>query len=181
MQVLFDFLPVIVFFVAYKLYGMYVATAAIMVAMSIQIAIQWITKRTVNKLLLISGALVLVFGAITIALRNPLFIQWKPTIVNWLFAVAFLGSRYIGEKTLIQRMMDHAIDLPLPMWRRLNLMWIGNFAFLGGANIYVVYNFSEAAWVNFKLYGMLGLTLLMALIQGIWIARQMPEEKQRET
>jgi intracellular septation protein len=181
MQVLVDFLPVIIFFVAYKLYGMYVATAAIMISMTVQIGLQWIIKRTVNKMLLASGVLVLIFGAITIALRNPLFIQWKPTIVNWLFAIAFLGSRYIGPKTLSQRMMEHAIELPATMWRRLNLMWAGNFTFLGLANIYVVYNFSEATWVNFKLYGMLGLTLLMALIQGIWIARYMPDQEQRES
>ena len=181
MQLVVDFLPVIVFFVAYKLYGMYVATAAIMVAMSIQISVQWIRKRTVNKMLLASGILVLIFGSITIALKNPLFIQWKPTIVNWLFAVAFIGSRFIGDKTLIQRMMEHAIELPVTMWRRLNLMWVANFTLLGCANIYVVYNYSEETWVNFKLYGMLGLTLLMALVQGIWIARNIPEQEQRET
>jgi len=181
MQLVVDFLPIIVFFVAYKFFGMYVATGAIMVAMSLQISIQWIRKRTVNKMLLASGLLVLVFGGITIALRNPLFIQWKPTIVNWLFAVAFLGSRFIGQKTLIQRVMDQAIDLPVAMWRRLNLMWVANFTLLGFANLYVVYNYSEATWVNFKLYGMLGLTLLMALIQGIWIARNMPDQEQRET
>jgi len=181
MQLVVDFLPVIVFFVAYKLYGMYVATAAIMVAMTVQIAVQWIRKRTVNKMLLVSGILVLVFGSVTLALNNPIFFQWKPTIVNWLFAVAFLGSRYIGEKTLIQRMMEQAIELPAIMWRRLNLMWIGNFVVLGIANLYFVYNFSEEAWVNFKLYGMLGLTLLMALIQGVWIAHSMPEQEEPES
>jgi intracellular septation protein len=181
MQLVVDFMPVIVFFVAYKLFGMYVATAAIMVTMSVQIAVQWFTKRRVNKMLLISGILVLVFGGITIALRNPLFIQWKPTIVNWLFAVAFLGSRFVGDKTLIQRMMEQAIALPAAMWRQLNWLWVGNFSFLGAANIYVVYHYSEEFWVNFKLYGMLGLTLLMALIQGIWIARNMPEQEQHES
>ena len=181
MQLFVDFLPVIVFFVAYKLYGIYVATAAIMVAMTVQIAVQWIRTRKVNKMLLISGILVLIFGGITLGLRNALFIQWKPTIVNWLFAVAFLGSRYFGSKTLIQRMMEQAIQLPTVMWRRLNLMWVINFAFLGIANLYVVYNFSENFWVNFKLYGMLGLTLLMVLIQGIWIARYLPEQEQRES
>lgn len=178
MQLVVDFLPIIIFFVAYKLWGMYVATAAIMVAMTVQIAVQWIRTRSVNKMLLVSGILVLIFGSVTIVLQNPLFIQWKPTIVNWLFAAAFLGSRYIGEKTLIQRMMEQAIELPAAQWRKLNWMWVGNFAFLGLANIYVVYNFSEATWVNFKLYGMLGLTLLMALVQGVWIARNLPEQEQ---
>jgi intracellular septation protein len=123
----------------------------------------------------------LIFGSITLILRNALFIQWKPTILNWLFAVAFLASGFIGKQTLIERMMSHAIELPAAMWRRLNLMWVGNFSFLGAANIYVVYNFSEAFWVNFKLYGMLGLTLLMALVQGIWIAKNQPEQSQNES
>lgn len=180
MQLLVDFLPVIVFYVVYKVYGILPATAAIMGVMSAQILIQWILKRTVSKMLLTSGVLVLVFGGITLVLKDGLFIQWKPTIVNWLFAVAFLGSNFIGEKPLIQRVFGHAIELPKQAWQRLNLFWVGNFAFLGAANLYVVYNFSQEFWVNFKLWGMIGLTLLMALIQGIWIARQLPEETKPE-
>jgi intracellular septation protein len=170
MQLLVDFLPIIVFFVAFKLYGMYVATAAIIVAMAIQIAVQWIRERTVNKMLLISGVLVAILGGITLILRNPIFLQWKPTIVNWLFAVAFLGSQFIGSRTLIQRVMGHAVELPAQMWKQLNLMWVANFIILGAANLYVVYNFDENTWVNFKLFGMLGLTLLTAVGQAIWIA-----------
>lgn len=180
MQLLVDFFPVIIFFVVYKFFGMYAATAAIMVAMSAQILIQWILKRSVNKMLLTSGVLVLAFGGITLVLRDALFIQWKPTIVNWLFALAFLGSNFIGEKTLIERVMGHAIELPKEVWRKLNLIWVGYFTFLGAINLYVVYNFSEDFWVDFKLYGMIGLTLLMALIQGIWIARQLPEQPDAE-
>jgi len=181
MQILIDFFPIIVFFVTYKLYGMYAATAAIIIAMAVQIAAQWLRKRTVSKMLLTSGALVAVFGGITLLLRDPIFIQWKPTIVNWLFAAAFLASRYIGETTLTERMMGHAVELDGPMWRQLNLMWVGNFSFLGAANIYVVYNFDEAAWVNFKLFGMLGLTLLMALAQALWIASRAAGPQQEES
>ena len=189
MQLLVDFLPIIVFFAVYKGYGalvsaddaMFAATAAIMIVMSIQIGIQWLRKRTVNKMLLISGVLVLIFGGITLILRDALFFQWKPTILNWLFALAFLASRFVGKKTLIERMMSHAIELPDFMWRRLNLMWVANFTLLGAANIYVVYHFSEEAWVNFKLYGMLGLTLLMALAQGLWIAKYLPDQPKEES
>jgi intracellular septation protein len=180
MQLLIDFFPIIVFFAAYKYAGMYVATGAIMVAMGAQIAIQWFKQGSVNKMLLTSGALVAVFGGITLAVRNPIFIQWKPTIVNALFAGAFMASRFFGDRTLTERMMGHAIELSQDMWRQLNLMWVGNFAFLGAANIYVVYNFDEAAWVNFKLFGMLGLTLDMVVVQAIWIAAKTGGQEQRE-
>ena len=181
MQILIDFLPIVVFFVAYRMADLYVATAALIIAMALQIGYQWIRDRTVNKMLLTSGILVAVFGGITLSFREPLFIQWKPTVVNWLFAAAFLGSRYIGRKTLIERVMGHAVELDQPTWRPLNLMWAANFAFLGGANLYVVYNFSEAVWVNFKLFGMLGFTLLMALIQVIWIAAKTSGEQHQES
>jgi len=180
MQILVDFLPIIVFFVTYKIAGMYVATGAIIVAMAIQILFQWLKNGTVNKMLLISGILVAFFGGITLILRNPIFIQWKPTVVNWLFAAAFLGSRYIGTQTLTERVMGQAIELERVMWRQLNLLWVANFSFLGAANLYVVYNFDEATWVNFKLFGMLGLTLLMVLIQVLWIASRTTSKQQEE-
>lgn len=170
MQLLIDFFPIVVFFVAYKLYGMYVATAAIIVAMAVQIAYQWIRHRKVNTMLLVSGALVAVLGGVTLALHDPVFLQWKPSIVNWLFAAAFLGSQVFGEKTLTERVMGHAMELDQPLWRQLNLIWVVNFLVLGFANLYVVYNFDEATWVNFKLFGMLGLTLLTAIGQAIWIS-----------
>jgi len=176
MQFLIDFIPIIIFFAAYKLYGMYVATAAIMVAISVQIAIQWFTKREVNKMLLVSGALVLVLGGITLTLRNPLFFQWKVTVVYGLFSIAFLASQFIGTKPLIERIMGHAIALPRTMWIQLNLMWVAAFAILAVTNVYVVYNFSEEFWVDFKVWGTLGFTILVALIQGIWIARSIPPE-----
>lgn len=170
MQLLIDFLPIVVFFVVYKIAGMYWATAAIVVAMSLQMGVQWLRERKVSNMLLISTALVAALGAITILLRNPLFIQWKPTVVNWLFAAGFLGSGFIGEKTLTQRLLGQAIELDRALWRQLNYIWVANFTILGAANLFVVYNFSEEAWVNFKLFGMLGLTLLTAIGQAIWIA-----------
>lgn len=170
MQLLIDFLPVIVFFAAYKLAGMYVATGAIIVVMVSQLTIQWLRKRQVSHMLLASTAIVAVLGGITLALRDPIFIQWKVTIVNWLFAIAFLASQYVGRENLTQRIMGHAVTLTADIWRQLNLMWVANFAILGAVNLFVVYNFSEAAWVNFKLFGTLGLTLVTAVGQALWIA-----------
>jgi len=180
MQLLLDFFPVIVFFGAYKAAGIYVATGALIGAMGVQIAIQWFRHGSVSKMLLTSAGLVVVFGSMTLVLRNPIFLQWKPTIVNALFAAAFLGSRFIGEKTLIERMMGHAIQLEQTMWRQLNMVWVGTFSFLGAANLYVVYHFDEATWVNFKLFGMLGITFAVVLIQAAWIAAKMNAQEQGE-
>jgi intracellular septation protein len=170
MQLLIDFFPVIVFFAVYKLAGMYAATAAIIIAMTVQMGIQWLRERKVSNMLLVSTLLVAALGGVTLLLRDPIFIQWKPTIVNWLFAVGFLGSEVIGKTNLTQRIMGHAVELDAAMWRQLNLIWVANFLVLGAANLFVVYNFDEATWVNFKLFGMLGLTLATALGQAVWIA-----------
>lgn len=170
MQLLFDVLPVIVFFVVYRLFGIYAATVAIIATMAVQIAYQWLRYRKVNRMFLVSGILVAVFGGITLVLRNPIFIQWKPTIVNWLFAAVFLGSQFIGKKTLIERVMGHAIELEPAFWRQLNMMWVAAFLGLGAANLYVVYHFPEKTWVDFKLFGMTGLLLLVAVSQAVWIS-----------
>jgi intracellular septation protein len=170
MQLLFDFFPLLVFFAAYVAYDLYVATAAIIVAIAAQIAYQWLSKRKVNKMLLISGALVGVFGGITLALRDPVFIQWKVTVVNWLFAAAFLGSQLFGAKTFTERIMGHAVELEPAFWRQLNTLWVVNFAAIGALNLYVMYNFDEQTWVYFKTWGMIGLSLLMAVGQAVWIS-----------
>lgn len=180
MQIFYDFLPVIAFFVAYKMYDIYVATAVIIVAITLQILIYWVWKREVSKMHLISGALVLVLGGITLALRNEIFIQWKPTLVNWLFGAGFLASQFIGEKPIIQRMLPDNLGMSDEIFRKLNMMWAGFFFFSGAANVVAVYTLSENAWVNFKLFGMLGLTLIFVVIQGFWIARHMPEQPAAE-
>src|SRR5690606_27237039 len=129
MQLLFDFLPVIAFFAAYKITGdMFIATAVIIVAVVLQTAVQWIRTRKINQMALISGVLVLIFGGLTLLIHDKAFIQWKVTVVNWLFAAAFLASAFFGERTLIQRMMGENLTLPAPLWRRLNWAWTGFFA-----------------------------------------------------
>jgi intracellular septation protein len=170
MQLLFEFFPLVAFFVAFVLFDLYVATAAIIVAIALQIAYQWFRHRKVNKMLLISGALVAVFGGITLALRNPLFIQWKVTVVNWLFAAAFLGSQLFSEKTFTERIMGHAVEIDKALWRQLNTLWVVNFAVIGALNLYVMYNFDLEIWAYFKTWGMIAMSLLMAVGQAIWIS-----------
>lgn len=176
MQLLFDFFPVIAFFVAYKLTDIYVATGVIIVAVIAQTAIQWIRHRKVSTMALISGALVLVFGGLTLLIHDKAFIQWKVTVVNWLFAGAFLATRFFGERTLIERMLGENIKLEQAHWRTLNLAWTAFFVVLGALNLYVAFNFSENVWVNFKMFGVLGLTLVFALAQGLWLASKMPAD-----
>ncbi|MET0535389.1 MAG: septation protein A [Steroidobacter sp.] len=182
MQLLFDFLPVIAFFATYKLTGdLFTATAVIIVAVIAQTAFQWLRHRKVSSMSLISGALVLVFGGLTLLIHDKVFIQWKVTVVNWLFALGFLASRYFGERTMIERMMGEQVQLEVAVWRRLNWAWIGFFTALGAINLYVAYSFSEATWVNFKLYGLIGLTAVFAVGQGLWLANKMPAEPQESS
>jgi len=175
MQLLFDFLPVIAFFVAYKLADIYVATFVIIIATILQVSIYWLRTRRFNPMHLVTAGLVLVFGGLTLAIHDPVFIMWKPTIVDWLFAVAFLASQWqaFGGRPLVQRLMtstDATLSLPAATWRRLNLAWVVFFLLMGAANVAVFQNFDESTWVNFKLFGMLGLTFVFIIAQGLWIA-----------
>jgi intracellular septation protein len=172
MQLLIDLLPVIAFFVAYKPADIYVATGVLIVGVLAQTAVSWIRHRKVSAMLLTSAVLVLVFGGLTLAIHDATFIKWKPTIVNWLFAGAFLASQFFSKQTIVQRMMGENVTLDAPSWRRLNLMWVAFFIVAGALNLYVAYRYDEATWVNFKLFGLMGLTLVFALAQGLWIARR---------
>jgi intracellular septation protein len=176
MQLLFDFFPVIAFFVAYKLTDIYTATAVIIVAVMIQVAVQWLRHRRLNPMHIASAVLVLVLGGLTLAIQDDAFIKWKPTVLNWLFAVVFLGSHFIGREPIVQRMLKQNLTLDRAIWVRLNLMWVAFFAVMGAANLFVAYSFDQDTWVNFKLFGMLGLTLVFALLQGLWLASKAPAE-----
>jgi len=176
MQLLFDFLPVLAFFIAYKLGGIYVATATIMVAMVVQALVQWFRQDKLSPMMLLSTVLVLIFGGITLLIRDKAFIQWKPTVLNWLFAMGFLLAPYFGGQTLVQRLMGAQITLEPRFWRMLNWMWVSFFTLMGALNIYVLYQFDEATWVNFKVFGMLGLTVLFVILQGLWLAGKLPKE-----
>ena len=175
MKYLFDFFPVLLFFIAYKLFDIYVATAVIIGATFLQVGVFWLKHRRFQTSHLVTLVLVSGFGGATLLLHNPNFIKWKPTVLNWLFAAAFLGSQFIGEKSLVQRMMDQAVALPAAIWRRLNLSWVVFFIIMGAANLYVAFNFSENTWVNFKLFGIMGLTLLFVLLQALFISRHAHE------
>lgn len=182
MKLLLDFFPIAIFFGVYHYTkDMILATAVLIPATIIQIAIAWFKTRKIEKMHIVTLVLIIVMGGATVLLQDKTFIQWKPTVVNWLFAAAFLGSYVIGNKPLIQRMMESQIDLPSPQWKALNAYWIVFFLAMGAVNIAVFTFYSEEAWVNFKLFGMLGLTLVFILAQGFWLAKHIKTDSSADT
>ena len=176
-KLLFDFFPVLLFFIAFKLEddpkrGIMIATAVIIVATLFQVGYMRLRHGRIEKLHLVTLALVVVLGGLTLALDDERFIKWKTTVVNWGFALVFLGSQYIGSKPIVRRLMDSRVTLPDAAWTRLNLGWTGFFAFLGAANLFVAYRYSTDAWVEFKFYGVIGLTIAFIAAQTAWLMRQ---------
>lgn len=186
MQIFIDFLPIVAFVVAYWLTDIKTAIAVIMVTMTLQVVITYVVKRTVSRMLLASAALVVVLGGISLAIDNDLVFKWKPTVLNWAFCAVLLVSRYASSKPMMQRLLESVakgeINLLPQDWQRLNLMWAGFFLLSGAANIYVAYNFSEGVWVNFKLFGLLGMTVAFVLLQAFWLSRHgLPAESESRT
>ena len=184
MKLLFDFFPIILFFVTFKLYedqhqGVLAATAVVIVATAVQVGITWLRRRKVENMHLVTLVLVVVLGGVTLALNDEIFIKWKPTVVNWAFGAAFLASQFIGRRTLVERMLGSNVTLPAAVWTRLNLSWVVFFAAVGLLNLYVVYNFDTETWVNFKLFGMLGLTALFVIAQAFYMMRHAPDEEEQ--
>ncbi len=213
MKLLIDFFPILLFFAAYQIYDIYVATGVAIAASFAQVGGLWVVKRRVEHVHLATLALVVVLGGLTIALQDRTFIMWKPSIVNWLFALVFLASHLVGERTLTERIMGGAVQVPATIWRRVNLLWVGFFLLSGLANLFVAQGFfdAEAAliaatgqtgvdlaacadqftspvlelcqtaqgkeelWVNFKLFGMLGLTIGFVIAQSFYLARHIQD------
>ncbi len=181
MKLLYDFFPIILFFFAFKFYGIYVATTVAIIATIIQVALMWFKNRKVEKMQIVTLVMIIVFGGATLLLKDEMFIKWKPTVINWIFGLTFLGSQYFGDKPIVERMMGGNITLPENIWRKLNSMWAIFFILLGCINVYVIYQFDTNTWVNFKLFGMLGLMVLFVFIQAIFLSRYVetqPEPKE---
>ena len=210
MKQLFDFFPILLFFVLYKFYldlpdelilginawvplmeltpgkagdAIYLATLAAIVVTLLQVVAAAIIVKKVEKMPIITLALLLVFGGATLALKDPVFIQWKPTAINWLFALVFLGSHLVGNKPLVERMMGHAIEIEdRRVWVQLNLAWVGFFVVAGIANLLVApeidplgFEFSEDTWVDFKLFGLMGMTIVFVVAQALYLAKYLPD------
>lgn len=173
MQLIADFLPLLFFLGAYLYGDLYLAVKVLMVAMPMGLALKTYATRKLDKVYLGSTIFLLVMGTATILLRNPSFLYWKPTAFYWVLAIVFLGSQWVGNKTIAERMFSKVGELPAEKWRALNLAWSIFFAIAGVLNIYVAYSYSEAFWVNFKVFGLTAITFLFAIAQAIWMARTM--------
>lgn len=179
MKFLFDIFPLLLFFVAFKLYDIYVATAVAIAASFLQVGIYWWQHRKFETMHLITLAVIVVFGGLTLMLQNDAFIKWKPTIVYWVFAVLVLGSHFVGSKTAMERLLGAQLKLPPRIWSLYNLSWGVFFAIAGALNLYVAFYYAldqdqaarQAIWVNFKVFGLIGLTLAFAVAQMLIIAR----------
>ena len=178
MQILFELLPLILFLGAYLYKDIYLAIAVLMVAMPIGFVIKYVRTKTVDKMYMWSTIFLIIFGGAALYFRNADFIYWKPTAFYWVVSVAFLASLWIGEKPLVRRFLEMTGELPTDKildseWRMLNVVWAVFFALMGIANIYVAYNYSEAFWVNFKVFGLLGLTFVFMIAQGLWLVSKL--------
>ncbi|WP_397449210.1 septation protein A [Pseudomonas sp. NA-150] len=186
MKQFIDFIPLLLFFIVYKIEpraidlmghsvmvgGIFSATAMLIISSIVVYGILFITQRKLEKSQWLTLIACLVFGSLTLAFHSEAVLKWKAPVVNWVFALAFAGSHFIGDRPLIQRIMGHALSLPQAIWTKLNIAWIIFFLFCGAANLYVAFTYQDF-WVDFKVFGSLGMTLLFLLGQGIFLARHM--------
>lgn len=172
MKPFLDFIPIILFFIAYKYYDIYVATTVVIIASVLQATYVYLTEKRIPAMLLASTALIVLLGAATLILHDENFIKWKPTVVNWLFAAVFIASIYIGEKPVLQRMMESTFQyFPSIIWQRMSWLWGAFFISVGIINLWVAYHFDTDTWVNFKLFGLLTLTFVFIIGQSIYMMR----------
>ena len=180
MKFLFEIFPVLIFFIAFKFYGIMAATAAAIAATVLQAGWSWFRRGKVEKMMLINLAIIVTLGGATLILHNETFIKWKPTALYWAFALTLGISELVFRKNLMRSMMGSQMTLPDPVWKKVNLSWVIFFALMGAANLYVAFHFSTDTWVNFKLFGGIGLLIVFAIGQALALSRYLesePEEK----
>lgn len=179
MKLLFDLFPVILFFIAFKFQGIFIATAIAIVATIAQIIWTKYKHGKVDAMLWVSFVIVGVFGGATLLLHDETFIKFKPSVLYWLFSVILLGSNLLFKKNLMRSLLSEKMALPVRVWNRLNLSWSLFFAVLGAINLYVAFNYSTDTWVNFKLFGFTGMMLVFIVAQSAWLAKYVDEKKEQ--
>ncbi len=181
MKFLFDMFPVILFFVAFKIADIYTATAIAIIATVVQIGWVWFRHKKVEGLQWASLAIIVIFGGATLLLHDENFIKWKPTVLYWLFTIVLLGSALLFKKNLMRSVMEKQLQLPDAVWAKLNWSWAGFFAVMGVINLWVAMHFSTEAWVNFKMFGGLGLMLVFVVAQSVLLGKYMEPEPPQQS
>jgi intracellular septation protein len=176
MKFLFDLLPVVLFFVAFKVADIFVATAVAIATTFVQVGWLKLRGKRVDAMLWASLGIIAVFGGATLLLQNEMFIKWKPTVLYWLLGAVLAGAALLFRRNLVRTMLSEQVQLPERIWARLNWSWIGFFAFMGALNLYVAYHYSTDLWVNFKLFGGMGLMLLFVVAQALFLARYVEDK-----
>lgn len=176
---LIDFFPLVAFFIAYKVWNIFVATGVLIVASAIQILGLWLVKKRLETMHIITFVLVLIFGGLTIYFHDADFLKWKVSLVNWLFGAAFLFTQWFCKTTLIERLVSGQAQIPPLAWRKLNGLWGWFFIFVGSVNALIAHFFSTNIWVDFKVFGIMALTILFVIIQTIYLVRFLKKSQQR--
>ncbi|AKC71014.1 septation protein A [Pandoraea oxalativorans] len=177
MKFLFDLLPVILFFVAFKFAGIYVATGIAIVTTIAQVIWMWLRHRQVEPMQWVSLAIIVVFGGATMLLHDETFIKWKPTALYWLFGITLFVAELMFDKNLIRAMMEKQMALPEHLWRAVNFSWALFFLAMGVLNLVIAYHFSTDTWVNFKLFGGMGLMVVFIVVQSLWLAKYIKQDE----
>jgi intracellular septation protein len=175
MKQLLEFFPILLFFIAFKVYDIYVATAVVMIATILQVTFMWFRYRKVETMQWVTLGLVMVMGGATLYFQDAQFIKWKFSIIEWLFGLVFLGSQFIGKKPFIERMMSDNMTLPHNVWKRLNLLWAGFFIAVGFLNVYVMFHYSTDEWVYFKTFIAPGLMVVFIVVQMFYLYQYIPD------
>lgn len=171
MKFLYDFLPVVLFFIFYKIYDIYVATAVLMGATYIQIILAYFLKKKIEKILIFTAIIITIFGGMTLFFQDNVFIMWKPSIIYWAFGLGILVADKFYNKNLIRISLESQVKLANKYWQNLSSATSLFFIFLGFLNIYVAQNFTEDTWVNFKLFGMTGILFIYMILIGLYITK----------
>ncbi|MEK9533879.1 MAG: inner membrane-spanning protein YciB [Halieaceae bacterium] len=190
MKQLLEFLPLVLFFTAYQMDGevlsvgtwshtfdgIFSATAVLMISSVASWLFASVWERKNDRRLMWMTIAIIIFGAATLILRDQRFIQWKPTVFNWVLALVFLGSHFIGQRPVLQRLLGGQLSLPQHIWTRLSMLWIGNFTVVGALNLMVAYQYEESFWVAYKLYSSIGFTLLLMLLTIVIVAPHLKDQ-----
>lgn len=171
MNIFFDLFPLLLFFVAYKFMGIYAATTVAIIVSLAQVIYTRLKHKKFELIQVVTCVMILVFGSMTLLLHNPIFIKWKPTMINWMLAVFFMGSQLFYKQPLLQHLLKGKVIAENHVWRALSYMWVAFFIVAGTLNLVVAYTFDTDIWVNFKVFGMLGLTLMFGIIQAFYLSK----------